>query len=182
VNCGLAMPHTPRAVIACVGLPSPGYATVKPGTDPSAVVLKQPPMSALTPPPRRRFKRRYVVGLALLLLIAAPFVWRFRPLNDVESRLIGDWRLGGAERTIRLTRGRRGYPFENGKVEDKFRWSCRADGYRIAYDGEWRSRLENLANRVFTGISIVDEPIPVTFLDVDTIEVEGDTFHRIPTP
>lgn len=56
-------------------------------------------------------RRRWLILLLVIgvLVVSAPLAWRYRPMSEMERRLLGTWRAGGdPERgRITLTRGRR---------------------------------------------------------------------------
>lgn len=52
--------------------------------------------------PRRRRWPWWIAG-AVLLLVAGPIAWSFRPLNTVERRLLGKWRSPTSDPSISVT-------------------------------------------------------------------------------
>lgn len=77
---------------------------------------------------KRRRRWPWVVLTTVLIAVAWPLAWRYRPLNAEEQRLVGTWRSlpaydGAAIRTYQFTNSRRYSRYtESGFFEDSGTW------------------------------------------------------------
>lgn len=128
------------------------------------------------------------VLVALVLMTAASFAWRSRPLNEMERALVGEWRSADPDRklhvAIQLAANRRYRTTVSGNETGTGtgRWTARGNticfGQDVSFWGEtgmpWRIRFQNCFNTLLTVETVdfrVDGP--------DRVWLEGHEFVRV---
>lgn len=146
----------------------------------------------------RRRRWPWVVLAVLLLLVAGPLAWKYRPLNATERKLVGVWAVASKpEQKIRFSPSRRignnmhsttslatgVETTEFGDFQDFGTWAASSDGVRFDPDPEfmppqpWSERVQVVFLRLF---GIEDDRLPIRFDGKDHLVFEGDVLMRVP--
>lgn len=132
---------------------------------------------------KKRRRWPWLILAATLILVCGPTVWRLRPLNATERRLVGSWspehdsRLGvftfRADRAFCWT-----HP--NGFVAAKGSWSASARSLVIDYEPDGLS-IKQLLFRLYRRLAGHDRQ-PLRFAEDGDLILHGIPFDRVATP
>ena len=146
----------------------------------------------------RRRRWPWVVLAVVVLLVAGPLAWKYRPLNATERKLVGVWAVASKpEQKIRFSPSRRignnmhsttslatgVETTEFGDFEDFGSWAASSRGVRVDLDPElmppqpWFERVQFVFLHLF---GIEDDGFPITFDGEDHLVFEGDVLMRVP--
>lgn len=146
----------------------------------------------------RRRRWPWVVLAMVVLLVAGPLAWKYRPLNATERKLVGVWALvSQPEQKIRFSPSRRignnmhsttslatgVETTEFGDFQDFGSWAASSRGVRVDLDPElmppqpWFERVQFVFLRLF---GIEEDGFPITFDGEDHLVFEGDVLMRVP--
>lgn len=145
----------------------------------------------------RRRRWPWVVLAVLLLLVAGPLAWKYRPLNATERKLVGAWapvsepnnrvRFMATHRVGRNSRSRVLLP--TGGVEDDIRhfeefasWTANSNELRLTLDTEFTGsvslpfRIQFMCYRL---LGLTAETTPISFEDENRLVVGRQVYVRV---